>query len=66
MTDGDKILTTPKTIGEDTLTTPMTSGEDTFMTPVMTRDYLVTTPHDFSDGQCDNIDDQEKLVGSNT
>ena len=45
--------------------TPMTSGEDTLTTPVTTRDYLVTTPHDVTVNPCDDIDDQEKLAGSN-
>ena len=50
---------------EDTLTISTTTGEDTLTTPVTTRDYLVTTPHDVSDSPCDDIDEQEKLAGSN-
>ena len=56
-TTGDDMLMTLKTNGEDTLTTSMTSGEDPLTTAVMTRDYLVTTPHDITDNPCDDVDD---------
>ena len=59
-------MITLKTDREDTLMTPMTSGEDTLTTPVTTRDYHVTTPHDITDDPCDDIEDLEKIAGSNT
>ena len=62
---GDDILPTQKTNCEDTLTTLTTIGEDTLTPPVMTHDYLMTTLHDVNDDQCDDIDDQEQLAGSN-
>ena len=62
MTHADDILKTLKTHGEDSLTVPRNSGEDTLMTPVMTRDYLVTTPHDVIDNPCDDIDGLEQIA----
>ena len=56
MTNGDKILMPLKTNGEDTLMTLMTDCEDTSTTLFMTSNYLVTTPHDVTDGPCDSID----------
>ena len=32
----------------------------------MTYDYYVTTPHDITDNPCDNIDNLEQIVRSNT
>ena len=46
--------------------TRMTSGEDTLTIPVATRDHCVTSPNDVTDDPCDDIDNQEQVVGSNT